>query len=275
WIRETGAMGLTAAEKIFSEHAGRPARAGEIVTARLDRILLHDITGPVAIEQLQAMGARRLAAPDAVVLVNDHFAPAKDVASARNLRLMRDFATAFGAHLCDVGEGIEHTLLPERGLVAPGDIVIGTDSHTCTYGAFAALGIGMGSSDVAAAMALGELWFTVPATLRALYSGTRGPFVTGKDLILALLGRIGTDGALGRCLEFTGEAVAGLAMDERMALCNMAVEAGATTCFVPPDTATRQWAAERGVAGRFAESDPDAAVETIAIALNGMGPLCA
>lgn len=269
-------MGSTAAEKIFAAHAGRPVRAGEIVTARVDRALLHDITGPVAIEQFAAMGATRLAEPSAVVLVNDHFSPAKDIPSARNLRLMREFAGRHGAHLFDVGAGIEHTLLPERGLVAPGDLIVGTDSHTCTYGAFGALGLGMGSSDVAAAMALGELWFAVPATIRVEYTGTKGAFVTGKDLILALLGRIGTDGGLERCLEFAGEGVWALSMDERMALCNMSVEASATACFVPPDETTRAWAEDRGVRFTPVASDPDAEwAEALRIDLDGLPPLCA
>ncbi len=269
-------MDKTAVEKIIGAHAGQEVAAGDVVTARVDRVLLHDVTGPIALDQFRAMGARHLADPHAVALVNDHIAPAKDVISATNLARMREFAVAYGARLFDVGAGIEHTLLPEQGLVAPGGLVVGTDSHTCTAGAFAALGIGLGSSDIAAAMALGSFWLPVPATIRVVFRGAPGRFVAGKDLILAVLGRIGTDGALDRALEFTGEGIEALGMEARMALCNMAVEASATTCFVPPDAATRAWAESKGVAARYVESDPDAAWDSeVEIDLGATGPLCA
>ncbi len=269
-------MAKTAVEKIIGAHAGQDVAAGDVVTARVDRVLLHDVTGPIALDQFEAMGARRLADPDAVVLVNDHIAPAKDVVSATNLARMRDFATAHGARLFDAGAGIEHTLLPEQGLVAPGGLVIGTDSHTCTAGAFGALGVGLGSSDIAAAMALGSFWLPVPATIRVDFRGVPGRFVAGKDLILAVLGRIGCDGSLDRALEFTGEGIGALGMEARMALCNMAVEASATTCFVPPDAATRAWAEAKGVAAHYVWSDADAVWDSeIAIDLAAVGPLCA
>src|SRR5690349_13351256 len=251
--KESRSMGgMTAAEKIFAAHAGKErAHAGEIVAASVDRILLHDITGPLAIDQLKAMGADRVAAPDKVVLVGDHYSPPPDPAAADLLTLMGRFAAENGIpHLFANGEGIEHTLLPERGLLRPGDLVIGTDSHTCTAGAFGALGTGMGSSDIAAAMALDELWFMVPETIRVAFTGKRRRYVTGKDFILRLLGEITVDGGTYRCLEFVGDAIAGLNLDERMALCNMAVEGGAKTCFVPPDETTRNWArATHGDAG--------------------------
>ncbi len=269
-------MAKTAVEKIIGAHAGQDVAAGDVVTARVDRVLLHDVTGPIALDQFEVMGARRLADPDAVVLVNDHIAPAKDVVSATNLARMRDFATAHGARLFDAGAGIEHTLLPEQGLVAPGGLVIGTDSHTCTAGAFGALGVGLGSSDIAAAMALGSFWLPVPATIRVDFRGVPGRFVAGKDLILAVLGRIGCDGSLDRALEFTGEGIGALGMEARMALCNMAVEASATTCFVPPDAATRAWAEAKGVAAHYVWSDADAVWDSeIAIDLAAVGPLCA
>jgi len=208
------------------------------------------------------MGAERVADPSRVVLVNDHFVPPKDVASAANLTVMRQFAREQGIeHFYDFTEGgIEHTLLPERGLVAPGELIAGGDSHTCTYGAFAALGTGLGSTDMAALLALGELWFQVPQTLRYDVVGSKRPFVSGKDLILYLIGRFGVDGATYMCMEFGGDGMAQFNMDERMAICNMAVEAGAKTCIVEPDPVTRQWASgmafNRPV--REVRSDPDA-----------------
>ncbi len=256
-------MGMTAAEKIFAAHAGRShATAGEIVAAKIDRILLHDITGALAVEQLAAMGADRVAEPDKVVLVGDHYSPPPSPEAAELLALMERFGAEQGIkHLYTTGQGIEHTLLPEQGLLRPGDLVIGTDSHTCTAGAFAALGTGMGSSDIAAAMALGELWFMVPETIRVSFTGKRRPYVTGKDFILQVLKALTVDGATYKCLEFDGDAVSGLNMDERMALCNMAVEAGAKTAFVVPDEATIAWArSKHGEAGlaTLVSSDPDA-----------------
>ncbi|HEY0420829.1 MAG TPA: aconitase/3-isopropylmalate dehydratase large subunit family protein [Acetobacteraceae bacterium] len=274
-------MGMTAVEKVFAAHAGRErVAAGEIVAAWMDRIMLHDITGALAVEQLAAMGAERVVEPDRVVLVGDHYSPAPDPTAAGLLTLMERFAAEKGIpHLFTTGQGIEHTLLPEQGLLRPGDLVIGTDSHTCTAGAFAAIGTGMGSSDIAAAMALGELWFMVPETIRVAFTGARTRFVTGKDLILLLLGAITADGATYRCLEFAGDVVGGLNMDERMALCNMAVEAGAKTAFVAPDDRTREWATEKhGPAGmdRAVASDPDARfVAAHAFDITGMEPLCA
>ncbi|MBU6499709.1 MAG: 3-isopropylmalate dehydratase large subunit, partial [Rhodospirillales bacterium] len=271
--------GMTAAEKIFAAHSGRDrVAAGDIVVARVDRILLHDITGALAFSQFAAMGAERVAAPDQVVLVGDHYSPPPSPDAAELLKLMDGFAAERGIrHVFTTGQGIEHTLLPEQGLLRPGDLVIGTDSHTCTAGAFAALGTGMGSSDVAAAMALGELWFMVPHTIRVVFSGARRRFVTGKDFILAVLGAISVDGATYQCLEFDGEAVGGLSMDERMALCNMAVEAGAKTAFVPPDEATHAWAmAKHGEHGALVRSDADAVFSrSVAIDAAAIEPLCA
>ena len=274
-------MGLTAAEKIFGAHTVEgTARAGQFVTARVDRVLLNDVSGPLAFRQMQAMGASRVADPSRVVLVNDHFVPPKDVAAAANLTTMRRFAAEQGIqHFYDFPEGgIEHTLMPEKGLVAPGELIAGGDSHTCTYGAFGALGTGLGSTDMAALLALGELWFQVPETIRYDVVGRKQPFVSGKDLILHLIGRFGVDGATYRCMEFAGEGMAQFNMDERMAVCNMAVEAGAKTCIVLPDEVTRQWARQMAFDRPYREvsSDPDATfAERHTVRLEEIPPLVA
>lgn len=256
------------------------ARAGEIVVASPSRIMLHEITGALAFEALRNMGATRLADPTRVMLVGDHYSPPPSPEAAQLLANMARFGRDMSVpHIFVSGEGIEHTLLPERGLVRPGDLVIGTDSHTCTAGAFGAIGTGMGSTDVAAAMALGRIWFAIPETMKVLYRGRRRPYVTAKDMILALLGRITVDGATYRCVEFAGDALASLNIDERMALCNMTVEGGAKTCFVPPDDVLRQWVID--IHGETAEidyvrSDEDAvfASETT-IDLDDLQPQCA
>ena len=273
--------GYTAAEKIFSRHSGgRMARAGEIVVASPTRIMLHEITGALTFEALRNMGAKRLAYSDRVMLVGDHYSPPPSPDAAKLLSDMTRFGRDMDVpHIFVSGEGIEHTLLPERGLLRPGDLVIGTDSHTCTAGAFGALGTGMGSTDVAAAMALGELWFSVPETIRVTYQGVRRPFVTAKDMILALLGLMTVDGATYRCVEFAGEAMASLNIDERMALCNMTVEGGAKTCFVPPDETLSRWVcdvhgSEAGVDYVYSDKDATFASE-IAIDLGEIGPQCA
>lgn len=238
-------MPQTLAEKILAAHAVEgEVVPGQIVRARLDGILLNDVSGPLSFQQFAQMGATRVANPDAVALVCDHFAPAPSLAAAHALKEMRRFAAEQSiAHFFEVGQGgIEHTLLPECGLIAPGDLIIGGDSHTCTSGAFNAFGTGLGSTDIAAALALGELWFLVPESVRVVFHGVKRPFVTGKDLILRLLQKIGADGATYQALEFAGEGVAALNMDERMALCNMAVEVGAKTGIVVPDTKVEQWA---------------------------------
>jgi 3-isopropylmalate/(R)-2-methylmalate dehydratase large subunit len=241
-------MASTAAEKIFARHSGKDrASAGEIVFARPDRMLLNDITGPLAFELLAAMGVERVRDPEKIVLVGDHFAPPKDIAAAEGLRSLQQFAAANNIeHAYDVGNGgIEHTLMPELGLIRPGALVIGGDSHTSTCGAFGAIGIGMGSADIAAAIALGELWFRVPETMLIEFSGRRNAYVTGKDLILAVLGDISANGANYRCMEFTGSALADITIDERMAVCNMTAEGSAKTCVVPADEVTLAWAAEK------------------------------
>ncbi|HVA91596.1 MAG TPA: 3-isopropylmalate dehydratase large subunit [Chloroflexota bacterium] len=243
-------MGRTMAEKILARHADpADAAAGDVVIARLDLVHLHDANGQIAFDRFERFGADRVFDRERVVLISDHFAPAKDAQSALALEAMRRFARAQGLRyyfeLTD--GGIEHTLLPQKGLIAPGELILGADSHTCTAGAFGALGMGMGSTDIAAAMALGEQWIVVPETIRCEFSGPRHPFVTGKDLILSVIGRLGVDGAAYQALEFAGPAMPGFNIDERMALCNMAVEAGAETGMVPPDDVTLAYVRPRAL----------------------------
>ncbi|MGH2391605.1 MAG: 3-isopropylmalate dehydratase large subunit [Chloroflexota bacterium] len=243
-------MGRTMAEKILAGHGDTPnATAGDVVVARLDLVHLHDANGQIAFDAFARLGATRVFDRERVVLISDHFAPAKDTRSALALEAMHRFAKEqdlrWYFELTD--GGIEHTLLPQKGLIAPGDLVLGADSHTCTAGAFGALGMGMGSTDIAAAMALGEQWIVVPETIRCEFDGPRRPFVTGKDLILSVIGRLGVDGAAYQALEFGGAAMPEFNMDERMALCNMAVEAGAETGMVPPDQVTLAYVAPRAL----------------------------
>lgn len=241
-------VGHTMAEKILGRHSRHSyATADEILVVDLDLVLVHDANGQIAFERFDEFGATSVFDPERVVLVSDHFAPAKDVQSANAVAAMREFARVHGIrHYFEMTDGgIEHTLLPQKGLVAPGDLIVGADSHTCTSGAFGAYAVGMGSTDIAAAMALGQQWMLVPETIRCDFAGERHPFVSGKDLILAVIGRIGVDGASYQAIEFGGPSLARFNMDERMALCNMAVEAGAETGMVPPDEVTLAYLQER------------------------------
>lgn len=234
-------MGMTITEKILAEHAGlEEVVAGQIIKATVDVALGNDITAPLAIEAFREMGAIRVFDKEKVILVSDHFTPNKDIQSAEQCRLVREFAREQGlSHYFEVGRmGIEHALLPEKGLVGPGDLIIGADSHTCTYGAIGAFATGVGSTDLAAAMATGEIWLRVPETMQLVYYGRRRPWVGGKDLILYTIGAIGVDGALYRALEFTGEAVDALEMDGRFTMANMAIEAGGKNGIFPPDEIT-------------------------------------
>lgn len=227
---------LTAAEKILAAHAGRrEAKVGETVWARVDWALANDITAPLAIEQLRAMGAERVFDPARVILIPDHFLPAKDIASAEQAKVMREFARQQGiVHYYEVGRmGIEHALIPELGILRPGELVVGADSHTCTYGALGAFATGVGSTDLACALALGEVWLRVPATVRVEFLGRLRPWVGGKDLILYLISRLGTEGANYQVLEFAGEVVEALSLDGRLTMCNMAIEAGAKAGLIP------------------------------------------
>ena len=219
---------MTLVEKILAAHTDKKELSpGEFINVRVDLILANDITAPIAIREFQRIGVDRVFDPKKVVMVPDHFVPNKDIASAEQAKLMREFCYEQGVIYFEVGRmGIEHVLLPEQGLVMPGDVVIGADSHTCTYGALGALATGMGSTDIAAAMATGDIWMKVPPSIKLIYHGTLGEWVGGKDLILFTIGDIGVDGALYSAMEFTGEAIEALSIDGRFTMANMAIEAG-------------------------------------------------
>ena len=219
---------MTLAEKILAAHCGKKKVVpGELINVRVDLVLANDITAPIAIKEFRRIGVKKVFDPKKIVMVPDHFVPNKDILSAEQAKLMRDFALEQGLIYFEVGQmGIEHVILPEKGLVLPGDVVIGADSHTCTYGAVGAFSTGMGSTDIAAAMATGDIWMKVPQTIKFVYSGKLQKWVTGKDLILHTIGNIGVDGALYAAMEFTGEAIAALSMDSRFTMANMAIEAG-------------------------------------------------
>ncbi len=220
---------MTLAEKILAAHSGKKGVSpGELINVRVDLILANDITAPLAIKEFRKIGVNGVFDPQKVVMVPDHFVPNKDIPSAEQAKMTREFALEQGVVYFEVGEmGIEHVILPEKGLVLPGDVVIGADSHTCTYGALGAFATGMGSTDIASAMATGEIWMKVPPTIKFVYHGKVGKWVSGKDLILYTIGDIGVDGALYSAMEFSGEAITGLSMDSRFTMANMAIEAGA------------------------------------------------
>ncbi len=220
---------MTLAEQILAAHTDKKkVSPGEFINARVDLIMANDLTFPIAIKEFRQLGLDRVFDPKKVVFVPDHFTPAKDIASAEQVKLSRDFAREQGILYFELGQmGIEHVLLPEQGLVLPGDVVIGADSHTCTYGALGAFATGMGSTDIAAAMATGDIWMKVPPTIKLIYHGNLGKWVGGKDLILYTIGDIGVDGALYSAMEFAGEAIDALSMDGRFTMANMAIEAGA------------------------------------------------
>jgi 3-isopropylmalate/(R)-2-methylmalate dehydratase large subunit len=252
---------LTLAEKILAAHVDeREVSPGEFVNVRVDLILANDITAPIAIKEFQRIGVGRVFDPQKVVMVPDHFVPNKDIASAEQAKLMREFAREQGIIYFEVGQsGIEHVLLPEQGLVLPGEVVIGADSHTCTYGALGALATGMGSTDIAAAMATGDIWMKVPPTIKLVYHGSLGEWVGGKDLILYTIGNIGVDGALYSAMEFTGEAIDSLSMDGRFTMANMAVEAGAKAGIFRVDNKTQLYIKSRAQRPyRVYEPDNDA-----------------
>ncbi len=237
-------MGMTLAEKILAAHAGLDqVHPGQFVEVDVDIVLANDITAPIAIREFEKLGVTRVFDPDRVVLVADHFVPNKDILSAEQCVQMRQFARAQGlAHYFDVGRmGIEHVLLPEQGLVVPGDVVVGADSHTCTYGALGAFATGMGSTDIAVAMATGRIWMRVPETIRIVYHGTLRPWVGGKDLILYTIGQIGVNGANYKAIEFAGPTIDALSMDGRFTMANMAIEAGAKAGLFAVDETTRAY----------------------------------
>jgi len=232
---------LTLVEKILVAHTDKKeVSPGEFINVRVDLILANDITAPIAIREFQRIGVDRVFDSKKVVMVPDHFVPNKDIASAEQAKLMREFALEQKILYFEVGRmGIEHVLLPEQGLVLPGDVVIGADSHTCTYGALGALATGMGSTDIAAAMATGDIWMKVPPSIKLIYHGTLGEWVGGKDLILFTIGDIGVDGALYSAMEFTGEAIEALSIDGRFTMANMAIEAGAKAGVFRVDNKTQ------------------------------------
>ncbi len=241
-------MGRTMVEKILAAHSDREnLTPGEIVEAEVDLVLGNDITTPVALDEFDKIGVNSVFDRSKIALVPDHFAPNKDIESARQCQRMREFAREQDLeHYFELGEmGIEHCLLPEQGLILPGQIIVGADSHTCTYGAFGAMGTGVGSTDMAAAMACGETWFRVPGSIKIIFRGTLKDWVGAKDLILYLIGDIGVDGALYNSLEFTGEVIDRLNMAGRMTMSNMAVEAGAKCGLIAPDRITKEYLQDR------------------------------
>lgn len=255
-------MGMTITEKILAGHSGKEKVVpGEFIYARVDLVLGNDITAPLAIAEFKKIGVERVFDRDRVVLVPDHFTPNKDIKSATQCKIMREFAQEQQiSNYFEVGEmGIEHALLPEKGLVLPGDLVVGADSHTCTYGALGAFSTGVGSTDMAVAMATGELWFKVPPSMKFVLEGKLQKWVSGKDLILYIIGLIGVDGALYRAMEFTGSVIKKLSMDSRMTMANMAVEAGAKSGIIEPDQITLDYIAKRAKRDyQIYKSDPDA-----------------
>lgn len=253
------------AQKILGLHCGKDyVKEGEIVDADIDIILGNDITMPLAIEEFKKTGAGKIFDEDKVVIVLDHFAPNKDIKSAQQCKFIREFAREYKVkNFFEGGKmGIEHALLPELGIVQPGQLVIGADSHTCTYGALGAAATGVGSTDIAVAMATGKLWFMVPATLKFIYSGSLKPWITGKDLILYTIGMIGVEGALYKSMEFTGEVIKGLSMDSRFTMSNMAIEAGGKFGLMEVDETARDYLEAR-TDGDYREviSDADAVFE--------------
>ena len=258
-------MGMTMTQKILAAHAGlEEVRAGQLIQAKLDLVLGNDITFPVAINQFEANGFTSVFDKSRVAMVMDHFAPNKDIKAATGCQKCRTFAKRFDIdNYFDVGEmGIEHALLPEKGLVGPGEAVIGADSHTCTYGALGAFSTGVGSTDLGAALAVGYTWFKVPSAIRVNLTGTLKPFVSGKDVILTLIGMIGVDGARYQSLEFAGDGVKSLTIFDRLTICNMAIEAGAKNGIFPVDDITREYVAGRVNRDWTAyEADPDAEYE--------------
>jgi len=241
-------MGMTMTQKILAAHAGLPCvSAGQLIRAGLDLVLGNDITTPVAINAFTQNGFTQVFDRDRIAIVLDHFVPNKDIKAAQQSKQCRQFACSHCiSHFYDVGKmGIEHALLPEQGVVTAGDCVIGADSHTCTYGALGAFSTGVGSTDMAAGMATGTAWFKVPAAIRFRLTGKLPPNCSGKDVILTIIGRIGVDGALYKSMEFVGDGVAGLSMDDRLCICNMAIEAGAKNGIFPVDEVTRRYMAGR------------------------------
>lgn len=260
-------MGMTASQKILASHAHlKEVAAGQLISADLDLILANDITGPVAIKEFKKAGATAVADREKIALVMDHFAPNKDIKSAQQCKECRIFAGEQQiTNFFDVGAmGIEHALLPEKGLVGAGDLIIGADSHTCTYGALGAFSTGVGSTDMAAGMISGKCWFKVPSAIKFILKGKPKRYVTGKDVILHIIGLIGVDGALYKSMEFTGDGVKNLSIDDRFTICNMAIEAGAKNGIFPVDEVALEYMKDRFIRPVKAyEPDPDAVYDEV------------
>jgi len=253
---------MTITEKILAAHAGlESVKPGDLITAKVDITLANDITGPVAVKEFKKTGAQKVFDKDRVVFVPDHFVPNKDIKSAEQVKILREFSREQGLkNFFELGRmGIEHTLLPDLGIVGSGDLVIGADSHTCTYGALGAFSTGVGSTDLACAMALGETWFMVPETIKVEFNGTLNKWVSAKDLVLFLIGQIGVDGALYQSLEIGGSVIENMSMDGRFTICNMAIEAGAKNGIIIPDKITEEFVKNRCQRPyKFYKSDEDA-----------------
>lgn len=264
-------MGYTITEKILLKHTKlKEIHPGEFIDATVDLCLGNDITAPLAIEEFEKLGLKKVFDSKRVALVPDHFAPAKDMKSANHCRMLADFARKYGIkNYFEVGRmGVEHALLPEMGLVLPGDFIIGADSHTCTYGGLGAFSTGVGSTDLAAAMATGECWLRVPESMKFIFYGRRSRWIGGKDLILHLIGDIGVDGALSKAMEFTGEAIEDLPVDDRLTMCNMAIEAGGKNGIIAPDKLTIRYIKSirdkpRKGNGKIYYSDKDASYSSV------------
>ena len=259
--------GMTITEKIFAAHCGKDfVQAGELISAKVDITLANDITGPIAISEFRKIGVENVFDPSRVVFVPDHFVPNKDIKSAQQAKIVRDFSCEQNlVNYFEVGRmGIEHALLPDKGIVTAGDLVIGADSHTCTYGALGAFSTGVGSTDLGCAMASGETWFRVPSTIKVEFFGTLNKWVSAKDLILHLIGDIGVDGALYKTLEIGGEVIENMQMDGRFTICNMAIEAGAKNGIIVPDEITKKYLLNRSIREpKFYTSDENATYEKV------------
>ncbi|MBR4241414.1 MAG: 3-isopropylmalate dehydratase large subunit [Eubacterium sp.] len=260
-------MGMTMTQKILAAHAGlESVTAGQLIEAKLDMVLGNDVTSPVAINEMNKFDKKTVFDKTRIALVMDHFTPNKDILSAENCKQVREFAKENGiTHYFDVGNmGIEHALLPEQGIVTCGDCIIGADSHTCTYGALGAFSTGVGSTDMAAGMVTGKAWFKVPSAIKVVITGKKSKFVSGKDVVLHLIGEIGVDGALYKSLEFTGDGIKELSMDDRLCISNMAIECGAKNGIFPVDDVTLEYVKNRSEREyKVYEADEDAVYESV------------
>ncbi|MDE6751488.1 MAG: 3-isopropylmalate dehydratase large subunit [Eubacterium sp.] len=273
-------MGMTMTQKILAAHAGLDSVvAGQLIEANLDMVLGNDVTSPVAINEMNKFGKDSIFDKTRISLVMDHFTPNKDIQSAENCKQVREFAKKHDIlHYYDVGNmGIEHALLPEKGIVTCGDCIIGADSHTCTYGALGAFSTGVGSTDMAAGMITGKAWFKVPSAIKVVVTGEKAPFISGKDVILHIIGKIGVDGALYKSLEFTGDGIKNLSMDDRLCISNMAIECGAKNGIFPVDAVTLEYVNGRSLREyKVYEADADAEYDsTITVDLSTLRPTVA